>query len=151
MIGQRGGLIRLISDPWPYLTKRCPWNRGLVDRKARAGVGHSIKIFLILSNPIFSSTGRVNSKVPYSGCKAEEEGEWAQPHQQPAFSTRKELKMKEESVFTIYGVEWLSLISSSLSPPFLFAPFFSFLSRRQENPFIFLLYYDWSVIQGHSS
>ncbi|KAK9982758.1 hypothetical protein SO802_035298 [Lithocarpus litseifolius] len=49
--------------------------------------------------------GRVNSKVPYSGCKAEEEGEWAQPHQQPAFSTRKELKMKQESVFTIYGVE----------------------------------------------
>ncbi|KAG8363150.1 hypothetical protein BUALT_BualtMtG0001300 (mitochondrion) [Buddleja alternifolia] len=42
--------------------------------------------------------GRVNSKVPYSGCKAEEEGEWAQPHQQPAFPTRKELKMKEESV-----------------------------------------------------
>ncbi|KAL0300479.1 UNVERIFIED_CONTAM: hypothetical protein Scaly_3045100 [Sesamum calycinum] len=36
--------------------------------------------------------GRVNSKVPYSGCKAEEEGEWAQPHQQPAFPTRKELK-----------------------------------------------------------
>ena len=27
--------------------------------------------------------------------------------------------MKEESVCTIYGVEWLSLISSSLSPPFL--------------------------------
>ncbi|KAL0302630.1 UNVERIFIED_CONTAM: hypothetical protein Scaly_3026100 [Sesamum calycinum] len=49
--------------------------------------------------------GRVNSKVPYSGCKAEEEGEWAQPHQQPAFPTRKELKMKEESVCTIYGVE----------------------------------------------
>ena len=70
---------------------------------------------MVLSNPIFSSTGRVNSKVPYSGCKAEEEGEWAQPHQQPAFSTRKELKMKQESVFTIYGVELLSLISSSLS------------------------------------
>ncbi|KAK4837254.1 hypothetical protein QYF36_003984 [Acer negundo] len=49
--------------------------------------------------------GRVNSKVPYSGCKAEEEGEWAQPHQQPAFSTRKELKIKQESVFTIYRVE----------------------------------------------
>ena len=74
---------------------------------------------MVLSNPIFSSTGRVNSKVPYSGCKAEEEGEWAQPHQQPAFPTRKELKMKEESVCTIYGVEWLSLISSSLSLPFL--------------------------------
>ncbi|KAL5081486.1 hypothetical protein RYX36_009907 [Vicia faba] len=29
--------------------------------------------------------------------------EWAQPHQQPAFSTRKEWKMKQESVFTIYG------------------------------------------------
>lgn len=27
--------------------------------------------------------------------------------------------MKEESVCTIYGVEWLSLISSSLSPPFM--------------------------------
>jgi hypothetical protein len=27
---------------------------------------------VVLSNPIFSSTGRVNSKVPYSGCKAEE-------------------------------------------------------------------------------
>lgn len=91
---------------------------------------------MVLSNPIFSSTGRVNSKVPYSGCKAEEEGEWAQPHQQPAFSTRKELKMKQESVFTIYGVEWLSLISSSLSPPPFFA--FFFLSRRQENPFLFL-------------
>lgn len=74
---------------------------------------------MVLSNPIFSSTGRVNSKVPYSGCKAEEEGEWAQPHQQPAFPTRKELKMKEESVCTIYGVEWLSNISSSLSLPFL--------------------------------
>ncbi|KAK8557859.1 hypothetical protein V6N12_010082 [Hibiscus sabdariffa] len=47
----------------------------------------------------------VNSKVPYSGCKVEEEGEWAQPHQQLAFSTRKELKMKQESVFTIYEVE----------------------------------------------
>lgn len=23
-IGQRDGLIRLISDPWAYLTKRCP-------------------------------------------------------------------------------------------------------------------------------
>ncbi|KAK8640561.1 hypothetical protein V6N13_008313 [Hibiscus sabdariffa] len=45
------------------------------------------------------------NQVPYSGCKAEEEGEWAQPHQQLAFSTRKELKMKQESVFTIYEVE----------------------------------------------
>lgn len=27
---------------------------------------------MVLSNPIFSSTGRVNSKVPYGGCKAEE-------------------------------------------------------------------------------
>ncbi|KAI5382377.1 hypothetical protein KIW84_MT0027 (mitochondrion) [Lathyrus oleraceus] len=33
------------------------------------------------------------------------EKEWAQPHQQPAFSTRKEWKMKQESVFTIYGAE----------------------------------------------
>ncbi|KAF1856897.1 hypothetical protein Lal_00001916 [Lupinus albus] len=59
---------------------------------------------------IFSSTGRVNSKVPYSGsgCKAEpeEEGErMGTAHQQPAFSTRKELKMKQESVFTIYGAD----------------------------------------------
>ena len=45
----------------------------------------------------------------------------------PAFSTRKELKMKQESVFTIYGAEWLSLISSSLSPPCLF---FIFLAGR---------------------
>jgi len=64
----------------------------------------------------------VNYKVPYSGCKAEEEG--ARPHQQPAFSTstRKELKMKQESLFTIYGVEWLSLISF---PPLFFLPFFT--------------------------
>lgn len=63
----------------------------------------------------------MNSKVPYSGCKAEEEGEGAQPHQQPTFPTRKELQMKEESVCTIHGVEWLFWISSSLSPPFFFA------------------------------
>ena len=44
LIGSWTHIVR-ISDPWPYLTKRCPLNRGLIDRKARAGVGHSIKIF----------------------------------------------------------------------------------------------------------
>ena len=101
---------------------------------------------MVLQNPIFLSTGRVNSKVPYSGCKAEEEGEWAQPHQQPAFSTQ--LKMKQESVFTIYGVEWLSLVSSSLYPPFF--AFFSFLSRRQENPFILLYCLLWLICSSRA-
>lgn len=36
---------------------------------------HTLMLSSLLSNPIFSSTGRVNSKVPYSGCKAEEKGE----------------------------------------------------------------------------
>ncbi|KAK1411682.1 hypothetical protein QVD17_38242 [Tagetes erecta] len=48
--------------------------------------------------PVVALVPAMNSKVPYSGCKAEEEGEGAQPHQQPTFPTRKELQMKEESV-----------------------------------------------------
>ncbi|KAL0307673.1 UNVERIFIED_CONTAM: hypothetical protein Scaly_2975700 [Sesamum calycinum] len=73
--------------------------------------------------------GRVNSKVPYSGCKAEEEGEWAQPHQQPAFPTRKELKMKEESVCTIYGVG-----VTILNLLFPISPFFAFGSAGNAWP-----------------
>lgn len=92
------------------------WNRGLVDRKARAGVGHSIQFrFASLSNPIFESGWILRFLIPVVKRKKREK---AQPHQQPTFPTRKELQMKEESVCTIHGVEWLFWISSSLSPPF---------------------------------
>ena len=57
--------------------------------------------------------------------------------------SRKELQMKEESVFPRYGVKWLSWISSS--PP----PFFSFSSRISF--FFCIVYYSGSVVQGHSS
>lgn len=51
--------------------------------------------FQLLSNPIFSSTSRVNSKVTCSGCKAKEEEEWAQPTSSPRFRPKRNGKLKK--------------------------------------------------------
>ncbi|KAK8491936.1 hypothetical protein V6N11_014060 [Hibiscus sabdariffa] len=98
---------RTCSVPRPCLLRRRLKMMGILSIKKRHRHRLSIQsVFPGLPNTLLIRNKppaiEKRSKVPYSGCKAEEEGEWAQPHQQPAFSTRKELKMKQESVFTIY-------------------------------------------------
>ena len=72
----------------------------------------------------------MNSKVPYSGCKAEEEGEGAQPHQQPAFST-----FENETRICVH-YPWSGVTILNL----LFPPLFFFLASAGESIY-FIVYY----------
>lgn len=69
--------------------------------------------FASLSNPIFSSGWILRFLIPVVKRKKPK----TKHHQQPAFPT---LNVRNFSVCTIHGVDWLFWISSSLSPP-LFA------------------------------
>lgn len=118
MIGQRDGLIRLISDPWAYLTQMSlKWNRGLVDRKARAGVGHSIQFrFASLSNPIFESGWILRFLIPVVKRKKREKGH--SPTSSPRFRPERNCKWKKN--LCALSMEW----SDSSESPLLYLPLF---------------------------